>query len=253
MEGEARVLQERVEVVAVQRRVGQPQERVRGEQQEHQERDRDAGLHAQHQRLEALWQRPAPDRHGGPEDRQDQHPQQQRALVVPPDARDLVDHRLGGMRVGGHQLDREIRGHEGPGQRPEGQRHQPRLPQRRRTGHGHPVRPALSGADERNDHLQRRQHEGQDHGQMAKLCGHGAPPYWVVVPRGGRIKAAFVADHAGVNGRPRGKRGCRQPIRIWRRSSAGDRHHSTTLAATRTEAPEKRIALRAAGVFLEAW
>ncbi len=62
---------------------------------------------------------PEPGRHR-PEERQDQHPEQHRAFVIPPGAGDLVEHRLGGMRVLDHQPQREIRGDEGMHQRREG-------------------------------------------------------------------------------------------------------------------------------------
>src|SRR3546814_7648738 len=48
MEGEAEVLQQRVHLLAVQRRGVEPQERVRGEEDEGEEPDPDHALHRQH-------------------------------------------------------------------------------------------------------------------------------------------------------------------------------------------------------------
>ena len=48
MEGEAGILQDRVEPAAVERRRVEPEERVGGEQHEGQEADADQRLHAQH-------------------------------------------------------------------------------------------------------------------------------------------------------------------------------------------------------------
>ena len=52
MEGEPGVLQQRVQVVAVERRNREPQERVRGQEDEQQEGDRDRRLHAERPRPE---------------------------------------------------------------------------------------------------------------------------------------------------------------------------------------------------------
>ena len=54
---------------------------------------------AQHPRLQGRRQVAAPDRDHGAEQRQDQHPEQHRALVVAPGAGDLVDQRLRRVRV----------------------------------------------------------------------------------------------------------------------------------------------------------
>ena len=61
----------------------------------------------------------AEHRHRRAEDGEDQHPQQHRALVVAPHAGNLVDQRLGRMRILGHVEHREIRDDIGMGQRNE--------------------------------------------------------------------------------------------------------------------------------------
>ena len=67
---------------------------------------------------------------------QDQHPQQHRAFVVAPGAGDLVEHRLGRVRVGGDVEHREVGDDVGVHQAAEGDGHQQELRQR---AHGRPA------------------------------------------------------------------------------------------------------------------
>ena len=48
MEGEAGILQDRIEIAALERRIGDAQERIRGGENEQLEGGRDPGLHRQH-------------------------------------------------------------------------------------------------------------------------------------------------------------------------------------------------------------
>jgi hypothetical protein len=75
MDREAEVLQDRIEIAPLERRRHDAQERVRSDQNEQIERNRDPGLHRQHRRLEARWH-VAPERgHQRTEHGQDEHPQ----------------------------------------------------------------------------------------------------------------------------------------------------------------------------------
>ena len=69
MKREAAILQDRVEPVAVRRHREQPQERVRGEQDEQQEPDADHRLHRQHPRAQRRRQVDAEHRDRGAEQR----------------------------------------------------------------------------------------------------------------------------------------------------------------------------------------
>ena len=147
MEGEAGILQQRIEAVAVERRGRDALEGIRGEQQEGEEADADQRLDREHAAAQGVGQVGAEDRDRGAEQRQDQRPQQHRALVVAPHARDFVDQRLGRMRVGDDVGDGEVGRHVGLGQRAEGQDHQERLGERRGAAERHQPRIAARRAD----------------------------------------------------------------------------------------------------------
>ncbi len=66
MEGQAGILQHRVEPVAVRRRRTHAQERVRGQQDEQQEADADHALHREHARAQLGRQVVAEQRHRAP-------------------------------------------------------------------------------------------------------------------------------------------------------------------------------------------
>ena len=172
MERETGVLQKRVQILTVERRRFEPQERVGCEQDEGEKRHCDRGLHRQHPGAQGRRQAFAkPGRHRA-EQCQDQHPKQQRAFVIPPNPSDLVDHRFQGVGVVDHQTEREIRGHKGIGQRPETDRGQHELRRCGGIGHRHPARSALGGANHRHDHLEDGHHKGQDEGEMSEFYDH---------------------------------------------------------------------------------
>ena len=124
MDGEADVLQDRVEVAALDRRRRQPRERIRGRQDEEQEGRADPALHRQHGGAQARRQIAAEHRDQRAEEGEDQHPEQHRALVVPPGAGDLVEQRLQRVRILPDVCDREIGLHVGDRQHREGERDQ---------------------------------------------------------------------------------------------------------------------------------
>ena len=172
MERQAGVLQQRVEILAVERRLGQPQERVRGEDDETQKRHPDHRLNAQHPRLES-GRKPCPEpRRRRTKTRQDQHPQEHRAFVIAPDTRHLVKQRLQGVRVKHHQAQRKIRCDKGIGERREGKAQTQELGRRGRRGHRHPAAPSLLRPDQRNHRLQRGNRHRKDQGEMAEFRNH---------------------------------------------------------------------------------
>ena len=91
MHREADVLQDRVEIASLGRRLRDAQERVRGHQDEQVERARDPGLHGEHVGAQRVRQVRAEQRDQRAEQREDQHPQQHRAFVIAPHAGELVD------------------------------------------------------------------------------------------------------------------------------------------------------------------
>jgi hypothetical protein len=91
MEGEARVLQQRIEIVAVDRRRDDPQEWVRCHDDEGEKAERDHGLDREHARLQAGRKIAAEGRDQCAKQGQDQDPQHHRAFVIAPDAGDFID------------------------------------------------------------------------------------------------------------------------------------------------------------------
>jgi hypothetical protein len=91
MDDHPRILQQRIEVAAFAGGGQQAFERIAGEQQEREEAHRDQAHHAQHARDHGQGQALREARDGGGPQRQDQGPQQQRALVRAPHRGVAVD------------------------------------------------------------------------------------------------------------------------------------------------------------------
>ena len=99
MEGQCRILQDRVEAIAFDGRRVDAQERVGGEHDEEQEGEADRALYRHHAGAQFKRQVLTEERHGSTVESEDQHPEQHRAFVVSPYAADLVEQRLGRMRI----------------------------------------------------------------------------------------------------------------------------------------------------------
>ena len=121
VEGQAGVLEQGVQPPALDRRRVEPRERVRGEQQEGVEAEPDGGLGAkcsdQHRFAKSLAEQRDPRSRGG----QHADPQQHRALVIAPCAREFVNPRLGAVAVGRDQCDRQVGAQEHGDEQGEGQ------------------------------------------------------------------------------------------------------------------------------------
>ncbi len=114
MERQAGVLQQRVHARALVGRWPHAQERVRRSQREQQKAAGSAAQHAQNTRPQAAGQVLAGDGNRRAAQRQDQPPEQDRTLVVPPGASDFVEQRLQRAAVLGNIGHREIVMHRGP-------------------------------------------------------------------------------------------------------------------------------------------
>ena len=136
------------------------------------ERRRDPGLHGQHVGLQRRRQIAAEQRDHRAEQREDQHPQQHRAFVVPPHAGDLVEQRLRRMRILEHVGDREVGRDIAGRQRREGDGDERELRQRGRSRDAHQRVVAPARADHRHDRLDQREPERQHQCVMADLCDH---------------------------------------------------------------------------------
>jgi len=172
MEGEAGVLQQRVQARAVQRRRPDSLKRIGGEQGEGEETGPDHRLDGEHAGLEGLPQTAAEHRHHRAEQREYQQPQQQRALVVPPHAGQAVEQRLQRMGVLRDRRDREVGDDIGPGERGERDCGEDELPERRMPGEVHQCRLLPGGAVERQCRLQQREAQRQREREIAEFGRH---------------------------------------------------------------------------------
>ena len=96
--------------------------------------------------------------------------------MIAPDTADFIQQRLVGMGIGNNQIQREIRGHKGIGQRGKGNRHKRELQAGRRAGNRHPRAPIFMCANHRHNHLERSHGKGQNQSKMAKFNDHLCPP-----------------------------------------------------------------------------
>jgi hypothetical protein len=176
MDGHAGILQQGIQVAAVRRRRQQALEGVRGQQQEQDEADGDQAHHAECIGHGRQGQALAEGGHGNGPQRQDENPEQHRALVPAPDRRHLVEGRQQGVRVLRHIEHGEIVADEGGDQAAEGRAHRQKLRRRRRTGDAHQPRIATHGADNGDDALHQRHAERQDQGKLSEFRKHRNTP-----------------------------------------------------------------------------
>ena len=173
MEGERRVLQQRVQRIALERGRVQPLERVGGEDGEGEEHHAQQTLHRRRRSLEPERQAAGARQHRT-ETGQDKAPQHQRALVAAPGGGDLVEHRLVGVAVGRDIAHREVRGRKGQDQDGEGQGDGDRAGERRTLGSPGQHRTATQATGRGQAGLQHGQHQGQDQGKRPQLNDHAA-------------------------------------------------------------------------------
>ncbi len=173
MDGEARVLEDGIEVAPLERRGRQALEWIRGQDDEGEESDADCALNRESVSAQGARQRAAEQRDDAAEHRQNEDPEKHRAFVVPPYAGNLVDRRHGAVRILGDVENREVRGQVRVDQRREGDRDQRKLGQRGAGPDRHQAAVADPRAPERDNGLReggaKRQHEGE----MANLDDHG--------------------------------------------------------------------------------
>ncbi len=168
MEGEARILQDGIEALALRRHGVQPLERVRDGEHEAVEAQRHRALRLEHARAEALAQPAVAECHRHAGQRHHHHPQEHRALVVGPQPGQLVERRLVGVAVRGDQRHREVGDVERPAQRPERQERQPPLRDRGTAG-------ARGLADVGRQRLEQRQGGRQPQRGVPDLDDHRPP------------------------------------------------------------------------------
>jgi len=156
MNGEAGILQDGVEIAALQRSLGDAQEWIGRDQNEENECHRDRGLHREHVGFEPRRQIAAEQRDQRTEHAEDEDPQQHRAFVIAPHAAELVDERLCRMGVLEHVDDGKIRPHVAHRQRGEGDRDEAELRNRGRARHSHQHGIILARPDHRHAGLDKR-------------------------------------------------------------------------------------------------
>ena len=175
MHDQPRVLQQRIQIVAVRRHGGQQAgEGIGGKQRKGQKAHGDGPHHRQHARQHNRRQAAAEARHRGHPQRQDQHPQQQRALVVAPQRGELVDGRQQAVAVGRHHCHRKIVAHKGAGQTGKTDRAEHADPQRQGRGQAHRRVVPAKTAPQRNHGQTQGHQQGEDQRQMSDFGNHRA-------------------------------------------------------------------------------
>jgi hypothetical protein len=176
MGGERRILKDRIEALAVERRRIEPKKRVGGEQHEGEKAEPDQALHGEHPRPERRRQVAAEQGDARAVERKDPDPQDQRALVAAPGRRDLEDQRLRRVGVAGDVDDREVGDCERPDQRAEGEREKRELAERGRPGQGYESGVAARRAPQGQRALDQREAKGQHECIVADLPDHSPVP-----------------------------------------------------------------------------
>ena len=92
--------------------------------------------------------------------------------MVPPDAGDLVEQRLGGVRVGDDVGHGKIRGHIGLRQRAEGDDDEERLREGGRAAEIHEPDIAARGTEQRQRPLHQRDGQREDQRKMSEFGNH---------------------------------------------------------------------------------
>ena len=176
VEGETDVLQQRVEPHPHFGGDGQPLERIRAEQQESVEPQRHEALRGEHRLHRAVGQPPFDHRDQPARQRHHRDPQQHRALVIAPGARELEHHGLERMRIARDQLHRQIGDREDIEQRAERKGRKQALHHRggadQRAERSRLVR---AHRQEPRDRLQRRQRGGEPQRGQTQLRDHSSP------------------------------------------------------------------------------
>ena len=176
MEDHPRVLQERIQVRPLGRRRKEPQERVRGREDEEVEPERDEKERPQNAREHLLGKLSRRERHGKDPPGERRNPEEDRALVRAPDGGELVEPRQRVVGILRYVEDRKIARHECVGKRTDrkgcgkGKRNGGR-----RTG-AHPASHVKLRARQRQEAPYGTDDKRQDKGEMPDLCCHGGSP-----------------------------------------------------------------------------
>ena len=176
MKGEAGILQDRIEVAALERGVRDTQKRIGSRENEKLKGGSDPGLHRKRVCLQLYRQVVAESGDQRAEEGEDQNPQHHGAFVVPPDAGQTVHQRHRRIRILVDVEHREIGADIGGGERGERQRDEGELGQRRRRRDAHERRVPGAGADDRHHPLDQRQAERQHQRIMADFGDHFPAP-----------------------------------------------------------------------------
>ncbi len=172
VEDHARVLQQRIEIVAIAGRRDQPRKRIRREQRERDDACADDAENAEHAAGKLLRLRAATRRDGHRPDREHGDPQQHRAFVPAPSSRCLVEHGQGRVRMQRDEADAEVVCQQCVLERTECDRDEHELPCRRRSRQRHPIGSPARCADQWHDGLHERQAERECERELTELRDH---------------------------------------------------------------------------------
>jgi hypothetical protein len=172
MKGETRILEDRIEIAALERRIGETHERIRRGKNEQLKGGGNPRLHPERVCLERRRQIAAEGRNQRPEQSENEHPQHHRAFVVPPDAGEPVDqrHRRVGILVDVEH--REVRGDVAHREGAKGDGDEGELRQRDGARHACEHNVAAAGAEDRYRALNEREPEREHQRVMSEFRDH---------------------------------------------------------------------------------
>ena len=174
MNNQSGILQQRIQIVAIEGRVReQSLKRVRCQQRESQKTHCHHAHHTQHPRDHHQREAAAKRRHRSHPAGQNEHPQQERALVVSPQGRKFEDRWQQTIGVGGYHGHREIVLQKAHGQQRKGHSNENRHTYGQGGRHVHSGNIAPHRAPHRHHSQPNCQHKGNDQRDVAKLGDHG--------------------------------------------------------------------------------
>jgi hypothetical protein len=176
MDGQAKVLEQGIEVTSLQRYREDAVEGVGGQQHKEQKANPHHAHDGQHPGHDLEWQIAAEGRDSGAPGGQKGRPEQQGALVGTPNRRDLKEGRHQGVGITGDIDDGEVVGQEGLHQESKGDGGKDELAPGQGAGHIHPVAVAPVGAHQGYRGLDQGQAQRQDQGKVTKFRDHWRSP-----------------------------------------------------------------------------
>ncbi len=210
MDRETEILKDRVQVLPLGRHRLQTQERIGGQEDKKQECDANPCLYGKHIGFERFRQVATEDGNKRAKKHQNEQPQQHRAFVVSPHARQLVKRRHQRMGVFPDVANGKIRDGIGPGQCREGQGHQQEHHDGAERGNIHQRTVVATRADHRQGGDDQPDSERQNQNIVAELVDHFVAP----------VLSAEAPSVAAPEGCPPSSVCCQRPLSFSRSATS---------------------------------